>query len=138
MAAASVQTDKTAESLAEFFKELDGIRRPIPSDELARAKNYLAFGFPAEFETIAALAAKVEEQLLYDLPSDVFSRYVEQIQAVSATDVAKVAEKYIQPEKLMVVVVGDRKTVEGPIRKLNLGPVALLSIDDVMGPIEHP
>src|SRR5687768_14892180 len=41
-AAAGVQTDKTAESLQEFFKELDNIRQPIPADELDKAKNYVA------------------------------------------------------------------------------------------------
>ena len=49
-AAAGVQTDKTAEALREFFKELNAISQPVPSEELARAKNYLALGFPAYFE----------------------------------------------------------------------------------------
>ncbi len=43
---AGVQTDKTAEALKEFFNELNGILKPVPADELARAKNYIAFGFP--------------------------------------------------------------------------------------------
>src|SRR5437879_5891575 len=41
-ASAGVQTDKTSESLKEFFNELNGILKPIPADELARAKNYVA------------------------------------------------------------------------------------------------
>ena len=41
-ATAGVQTDKTAEALTEFFKELDGIRKPIPPDEVEKAKNYVA------------------------------------------------------------------------------------------------
>jgi predicted Zn-dependent peptidase len=138
LAAAAVQTDKTAEALTEFFKELDAIRRPIPDDELARAKNLLAFGYPAEFETIAALAGKIEEQLLYDLPADVFARYVDRIQAVSAADVQRVAERYVRPEALLVVVVGDRTAIEGPVRALGLAPLTVLSIDDVMGAAVRP
>ena len=50
-ARAGVQTDKTAEALKEFFNELTGILKPVPADELDKAKNYVALGFPAEFET---------------------------------------------------------------------------------------
>ncbi len=45
-ASAGVQTDKTAEALQEFFNELEGVRKPVPADELARAKNYIALRFP--------------------------------------------------------------------------------------------
>ena len=56
-AAAGVQTDKTAEALTEFFKELDGIRKPIPAEELEKAKNYVALLLPRNFETTERLAA---------------------------------------------------------------------------------
>ena len=54
-AGAGVKTDKTSESLTEFFKELDAIRTPIPETELTKAKNYITFGFPSEFETLGDL-----------------------------------------------------------------------------------
>ena len=41
-----VQTDKTAEALKEFFNEFTGILKPIPGEELDKAKNYVALGFP--------------------------------------------------------------------------------------------
>jgi predicted Zn-dependent peptidase len=133
VAAAAVETNRTAEALTEFFKELDAIRLPIPGEELTRVKNLLAFGYPAEFETIGSLAGKIEEQLLYDLPPDIFNQYVGRIQATTAAEVERVARKYIQPDKLLIVVVGDRKVIEAPVRALKLAPMTLLSIDDVMG-----
>ena len=66
-AAAGVQTDKTSESLTEFFKELNGILQPIPADELARAKNYVALRFPAGFETTGDISRRLEEVLTYHL-----------------------------------------------------------------------
>ena len=60
-ASAGVQTDKTAESLTEFFNELEAIAAPIGAEELAKAKNYLALGFPGDFETLGDLAARLEE-----------------------------------------------------------------------------
>jgi hypothetical protein len=53
---------------------------------------------------------------------------------VTAADVQRVARKYIQPDRLAAVVVGDLKTIEPGIRALNLGPVKILTVDDVFGP----
>jgi predicted Zn-dependent peptidase len=133
-ASAGVQTDKTSESLKEFFNELNGILKAIPSDELTRAKNYVALRFPAGFETTGDISRKLEELLVYHLPEDYFSKYVQTIQAVTAADVQRVAQKYIQPGRFAVVVVGDRKTIEPGINALNLGPVKIVTIDDIFGP----
>ena len=67
-AAAGVQTDKTSEALREFFNELNAIRKPVGADELAKATNYLAFGFPSQFETIGDFSAQLEQLLVYGLP----------------------------------------------------------------------
>lgn len=133
-AAAGVQTDKTAEALKEFFNELEAIRKPVPADELARAKNYVALRFPGGFETTTDISRRLEEQLVYHLPDDYFSRYVQNIQAVTAADVQRVAEKYVQPSKFAVLVVGDLKAIEPGIRALNLGAVKVLTVDEVFGP----
>lgn len=133
-ASAGVQTDKTADALKEFFVELAGILKPVPADELARAKNYLALGFPGDFETTGDISRRLEEMIVYDLPGNYFDSYVSRIQAVSAADAQRAAQKYIQPDKFAVVVVGDRATIEAPIRALNLGPVTLLSVEQVFGP----
>jgi zinc protease len=133
-AAAGVQTDKTSEALKEFFNELDAILTPVPADELARAKNYVALRFPGAFETTGDISRRLEDALVYHLPDDYFSKYVQNIQAVTAADVQRVAQKYIQPGKLAVVVVGDQKLVEPGIRALNLGPIKMMTVDDVFGP----
>ena len=132
-AAAGVQTDKTSESLQEFFKELNGIQMPVSADELTKAKNYVALGFPSEFETIDDLAAHLEELVVYKLPDDYFQRYVPNIQAVTSAAVQKAAATYIQPKKLAIVVVGDRSVIEPKIRALNLGPIRVITVDQVVG-----
>ena len=129
-AAAGVQTDKTGEALTEFFNELTGILKPVPADELARAKNYVALRFPSSFEATADISRRLEDVLVFKLPDDYFSRYVQNIQAVTAADVQRVAQKYIAPDKFAVVVVGDKKTIEPAIRALNLGPLKELTVDE--------
>jgi zinc protease len=133
-ARAGVQTDKTAEALKEFFNEFGGILKPIPGDELEKAKNYVALGFPAEFESTGDLAQKMEEQIVHSLPDEYFPSYIRLVVQVSGPAVEKAAAKYIQPDKFAVVVVGDRKLIEPGIRALNLGPVEILTVEQALGP----
>jgi predicted Zn-dependent peptidase len=133
-AAAGVQTDKTSESLTEFFKELDGILKPVPADELERAKNYMSLRYPGTFETTTDLSRRLEDAIVFHLPDNYFSNYVENVEAVTSADVQRVARKYILPAKVAVVVVGDRKVIEPGIRALNLAPITVMTVDEVFGP----
>jgi len=132
-AAAGVQTDKTAEALKEFFNELNGIVKPVSAEELTKAKNYLALGFPSEFETAQDLASQIEQMIVYKLPDNYFEKYVANIQAVSAADVQKAAATYIQPGKFDVVIAGDRKAIEAGVRGLKLGEVRIVSVQEAIG-----
>jgi zinc protease len=131
-AGAGVQTDKTADAVREFFNELGAIAKITP-DELTKAKNYLALGFPSEFETIGDLAAHVEEMIVYRLPDNYFERYVANVQAVTLEGVQKAAATYIQPGRFAVVIAGDRKTIEAGIRGLKLGDVSALTVEQALG-----
>jgi zinc protease len=134
VAAAGVQTDKTADALKEFFVELNAILKPVPAEELSRAKNYVSLRFPSAFETTGDISRRLEDALVYKLPDDYFAKYVQNIQAAAAADVQRVAQKYIKPDHLAVVVVGDQKAIEPGIRALNLGPIKVMTIDEVFGP----
>jgi zinc protease len=131
-ASAGVQTDKTAEALSEFFKELEGIRKPIAPDEIEKAKNYLALLLPRNFETTERLAGSLAQIFIYNLPQDYFATYAQHVRAVTPADVQRVAERYIQPDKFAVVIVGDRKTIEPGIAALNLGPLKVVDASEVM------
>ena len=134
VASSGVQTEVTSDALKEFFNELNGILKPVPSAELARARNYVALSFPGEFETAGDIARKLEESIVYRLPDDHFATYVSRIEAVSEADVQRAAQKYIQPAKFAVVIVGDRKAIEAGVRALNLGPVKVMTIQEALGP----
>jgi predicted Zn-dependent peptidase len=131
-ASSGVQTDKTAESLREFFNELAAIQQPIPAAELERAKNYLALGFPAGFETTGSVAAQIGELIIYGLNESAFSEYVGKIQAITVADAARAAKQYVQPDKFAVIVVGDLSKIEAPIRAANLGPVRVVPVDEIL------
>ena len=131
-AAAGVQTDKTSEALKEFFNELTRIHEPVPAAELEKAKNYLALQMPRNFETTRSTADALAQAFIYDLPADYYTTYADRIRAVTAADVKRVADKYIQPDKFAVVIIGDRKTIEPGITALNLGALTIVGSADVL------
>jgi predicted Zn-dependent peptidase len=135
--AAAAQANKTAESLSELLNELTGMLKGIPADELARAKDDIALRVPKTFVAtgrISSLLQALESLVVYGLPDDHYAKYVPAVQAVGAVDVQRVAQQYIQPDHLAIVIVGDRKTIEPPIRALNLGSIKDVSIDEVFAP----
>ena len=134
VAAANVQTASTAEAITEFFNELRGLLRPVPADELAKAKSNLALSFPEPFASVRGTASVLADLYLYDLPADYLATYTDRVRAVTAADLARVARRYVDPERVAVVVVGDRALVEAKMRALNLGPFTVQSADDVLGP----
>jgi zinc protease len=131
-AASNVQTDKTVESLREFFKELDGIRLPVPADELTRAKNYLALSYPGAFETSSGVASELGSLVLYGLPESYFNEFIGKALGVTAADVQRIAQKYVQPDRFAVVVAGDLARIEKPIRDANLAPVRVVTVDEIL------
>ncbi|MBP6671002.1 MAG: insulinase family protein, partial [Gemmatimonadales bacterium] len=102
---------------------------PVSDVELARARNYIAFGLPGEFETAGQMGDQVEELLTYGLPVTWYDRYVKQVLAVTAADVQRVARASYDPERLHVVVVGDAARIRPGLEALNLGPVVAVGLD---------
>jgi predicted Zn-dependent peptidase len=62
------------------------------------------------------------------------ANYVTAIQADGSGDVQRVAQQYVHPDHLTIVIVGDRKTIEPSIRALNLGSITNMNIDEVFAP----
>jgi zinc protease len=129
-----VQTSVTAEALGEFVKELTRIRTRAAAEEVERARNYLAYGYAQDFETTRQMAARLAEQWLYGLPEDTFSSFVPRALAVGGAQVEATARGVVDPGKLAIVVVGDRSKVESGIAALRLGPIDVLTVDDLLGP----
>jgi zinc protease len=123
VAETSVQTAVTKEALAELVREMTEITRDRPptDQEVANAKDRLIKGFPSRFETTFGLAAQLEDLVLYDLPDDYFTTYQANIEAVTKEAAAKAAAERITPEKLLILVVGDRARIEPGLKSLPFG-----------------
>lgn len=134
-ASSEVVAAKTDSALLVFMNELNSIRQPVPADEILRAKRYTQLRLPWSFETSQQIAAGLVPIVLYDLPADYFSSYVQNIEAVTQADIQRVANEYINPATLAIVIVGDRKSVEAGLKAANVGTI---SIRDITGqPIQQ-
>jgi len=134
-ASAEVVAAKTDSALLIFMSELNSIRQPVPEDEIVRAKRYTQLRLPWSFETSQQIASGLVPVVLYDLPADYFSNYVRNIEAVTQADIQRVANQYINPATLAVVIVGDRKTIESGLKATNVGTI---SVRDISGqPIQQ-
>ena len=128
LASAEIVAAKTDSALLEFMKELNAIRQSVPASELSRAKRFLQLQLPGNFETTQDIAFQLVPVALYGLPLDYYNNYVQSIEAITAADVARVAQQYINPGSLAVVIVGDRKSIEPTLKAINVGPVVIRDI----------
>ncbi|HET9984599.1 MAG TPA: pitrilysin family protein [Longimicrobiales bacterium] len=124
IARAEVTGTKTDSSLVQFLKELNTIRNDtVPTAELEKAKRYIQLGLPADFETTRDVAGQLVPLVLYGLPLDYYGGYIQSVGRVTQADVQRVARQYIDPAHFTIVVVGDRKSIEEGVRRLNAGVV---------------
>jgi zinc protease len=121
-AGGSVQTAVTRESLFETLKEFRDLRgdRPLTQEEFDRARLALIRGFPPTFETPGQVLRRLLDIVHYGLPDDYFSSQVSRLEAVTLADVQRVAREHVDPEALSIVVVGDKATIDGPVRELGV------------------
>ncbi len=126
-AGGSVQTAVTADALRETLKEFADLhgQRPITADEFEHARQALVRGFPPTFETPGQVLRRLVDLVHYGLPDDYFSHQIERLEAVTLDDVRRVAAEHIHPDRLTVVVVGDRAVIEPGLQELGLPIVHL-------------
>jgi len=130
-AGAGVFTAKTDSALTEFLNELRDIRGPRPASvsEVELAKNALIRSFPRRLETNDGVAAVLAELAFFELPESEISDFNARVANVTPEEVTRVASRYIAPENLAVVVVGDLSKIRPGIEALKLGPVQVLDPD---------
>ena len=127
----SVQTTGTAEAIRESLREIAAIRgpRPVTDDELQMGVAALTRGYARNFETAEQLARAVTNIALYDLPDDYFAQFVPMVERVTPAEITRVASRYLDPERLTTLIVGDYAAIAGELEPLSLGAPSVLSAD---------
>lgn len=85
--------------------------QPVTPEELKDAKSYLIGSFPRKMDSISKRAWLLGYVEVYGLGLDYPWRYPELIQHLTPADIQKVAEKYLQPENYLLVVVGKKSAM---------------------------
>ncbi len=134
-AGGDVVSDKTDVALIEFMKELRGIQggRPITDEEMTQAKASMIQRLPNQFSSVSAIGSTITGLYLQDLPPDYYQNYAKSVNAVTKEDVLRVAKKYVDLEHLNIVIVGDRKSIEEPLKKTGVAPIVILDAEGKAG-----
>jgi len=108
IAEASMRTNATGGAMTEFMNEINRIRdMPVPEKELEEAKHSIVAGFALTLERPTEVLDYAVALKLYNLPADYWDTYPAKITAITAEQVQRVARKYILPDDLQIVAVGD-------------------------------
>jgi len=111
-----VDTEVTLPALVEILAEIDGLlREPVGEEELARARSTLALRLPERIETASGLGLELADLALFDLPLDSLDHFEQEVGAVSAEGVLRVAQRLLA-QPLTLAIVGDRARIEAPLR----------------------
>jgi predicted Zn-dependent peptidase len=116
---ADVTTAVTGPSIKEIFNEIDRVRKDSPSaGELKGIQNYMAGLFLLR-NTISpdAIIGQLHFVDGQELPRSYLSDYVPRVMAVKPSDIQRLAEQYLSPGKMTIVVVGDKAKIGDQIKE---------------------
>jgi len=102
---------------------------PFYADELAQARAALVQSLPQAFASVNATAGAISALYLEGLPQDFYQTLATKVDAVTRDDLVRVAKKYIDLGHLDIVIVGDRATIEGPLKATGIAPIVHLDVD---------
>lgn len=126
IAYSQVRADVTGPALAEVFAELEGLEsRPITSEELEGAREGKIRSIPGWFETVGALASAGARLFWLELPLDHYQRLLEGLQNASQEEVHEMAETYLEPGLMQVVLVGDPEIIRTQVEPMGLGEIVV-------------
>ena len=134
VAKTNTRNTETGKSLQLVLDETKRLREPITGPELRTAQTYLIGHLALEFETSNNLASQMLELLVHDLPLDYWNRYPERIQTLSTEGVAEATRRYLDPERNVIVLVGDARTFKRELKKLGAHDVISLQDLDFASP----
>ena len=128
---APVQTDKTKEAIVEVNKEIADIagNRPITGEEFESIMRNMTLRLPGRFETLSSLESAAIDLVNYNLPDNYWANYGASMRGLTETDLSSAAKKFVRPDEVIWIIVGDMEKVEKGIRELGYGEVIKLDAD---------
>jgi zinc protease len=128
----NTRSEATGEVLRLMVDEFSRLRRDGVNDgELADAKAYLTGNFPLTIETPNDIATQILNVLFYDLPIKELQTFRQRVNTVSVDDIARVAVRYVQPDRLSVVLVGNAAAFLDQLKRAGFKRVEVVRLSDL-------
>lgn len=126
VASASVRSNTTLESVKIFIDQLKKYRGGITEQDLEFTRNALIKSNARRFETLGALRRMLDNIAMYNLPFDYVKQREEFVRNLTMEEHKALAQKYINPDVMTYLIVGDAKTQLKQLKTLGLGNPVLL------------
>ncbi len=118
-AGGQTRTDATVPFVKSIVSEIKKLRStPITEEELANAKESILNSFVFNFQNPSQTLSRLMRYEYYDYPADFIFQYQEGVKATTVEDIQRVAQKYLQPEKLVTLIVGNTREIGSSINNL--------------------
>jgi zinc protease len=128
----NTRSEATGEVLRLIIDEFWRLQRERVSErELTEAKNYLTGSFPLTIETPDAIARQVLNVLFYGLPIEELQNFRDQVNAVTVDDIQRVAQKYLRPDRLSIVLVGNAAAFASQMKGIGFTNVETIELDNL-------
>jgi zinc protease len=123
----ATKSETTVHSIEALRTEIaNGVTQPFTDDEIGIAKANILQSFVFRFDSKEKVLGEKMAYEFYGYPLDTLERFRREIEKVTTADVNRVAKKYLKPESLAVVVVGNPAEFDKPLS--TLGPLKTLDI----------
>lgn len=129
LASSAVQSNSTFESAQIVRDEIKKYRDGISKEDLDQIKSTLLKSNAGRFETLMQLGGMLQPVVMYNLPFDYIKQRETIVQKMTPEEHAKLSQKFIQPDKLVYLIVGDKATQFDKLKELGLGDPILLDKD---------
>ena len=111
--------------MGAFFEHLERIvQEAAPEEELLNAQRYLSDSFPLRIDTPGKIASLVADLRIFGLPDDYWDTYRSSVRAVTSEEALHAAQTFIQPDRSLIVVVGNAAEFADDLRRY--GPVTVV------------
>ncbi len=130
-AGGGIVSTKSDSALILFMMHFRGVQGEIPftDDEITQGKESLIQSLPARFSSVNGIGAAISSIYTQDLPESYFQDLPASVSAVTRDDLTRVAKQYLDIDHLNIVIVGDRSTIEGPLKTTGIAPIRILDVN---------
>ncbi|MCZ6596232.1 MAG: pitrilysin family protein [Planctomycetota bacterium] len=128
-ASSGVRTDVTAESVTELMKEIEGILDGVTEEELAFTRSALVQAMDRRFESTRSLQRHIGQISRYGYPDDYLSERLAILESLGQEGMKTLANEHLHPERMAILVVGDKERILEKLQALPYGEVIELDTE---------